>query len=81
MGERIRQALQDLQLPHLLNPPPKCVTISLGGATGWPNAENPADQTSLIAAADSALYSAKSLGRNRLVMSGQVVTWPKAESA
>jgi PleD family two-component response regulator len=57
------------------------VTVSLGGATGWPNAEKPADHTSLIAAADSALYAAKTLGRNRLVMSGQVVAWPNAESA
>jgi diguanylate cyclase (GGDEF)-like protein/PAS domain S-box-containing protein len=81
VGERIRQSLHDLRLPHATNPPSKCVTISLGGATGWPNAEQPADQTSLIAAADSALYAAKSLGRNRLVMSGQVVAWPNAESA
>jgi PleD family two-component response regulator len=57
------------------------VTVSLGGATGWPNAEEPVDHTSLIAAADSALYAAKTLGRNRLVMSGQVVAWPNAESA
>jgi diguanylate cyclase (GGDEF)-like protein/PAS domain S-box-containing protein len=81
VGERIRQSLHDLRLPHATNPPSKCVTISLGGATGWPNAEEPADQTSLIAAADGALYGAKSLGRNRLVMSGQVVAWPNAESA
>jgi diguanylate cyclase (GGDEF)-like protein/PAS domain S-box-containing protein len=81
VGERIRQALQDLQLPHATNPPSKCVTISLGGATGWPNAEERADRTSLVAAADRALYGAKSLGRNRLVMSGQVVAWPNAESA
>jgi diguanylate cyclase (GGDEF)-like protein/PAS domain S-box-containing protein len=81
VGERIRQSLHDLRLPHATNPPSKCVTISLGGATGWSNAEQPADHTSLIAAADSALYAAKSLGRNRLVMSGQVVAWPNAESA
>jgi diguanylate cyclase (GGDEF)-like protein/PAS domain S-box-containing protein len=81
VGERIRQALHGLRIPHATNPPSKCVTISLGGATGWPSAENPADHASLIAAADRALYAAKSLGRNRLVMSGQVVAWPNAESA
>ena len=64
-----------------MNPPSKCVTVSLGGATGWPNAEESTDHTSLIAAADSALYAAKTLGRNRVVMSGQVVAWPNAESA
>jgi PleD family two-component response regulator len=57
------------------------VTISLGGATGWPGTGTPADHASLVAAADRALYAAKSLGRNRLVMSGQVVAWPNAESA
>jgi diguanylate cyclase (GGDEF)-like protein/PAS domain S-box-containing protein len=81
VGEHIRQALHDLRLPHAMNPPSKCVTVSLGGATGWPNGEEPTDHTSLIAAADKALYAAKSLGRNRLVMSGQVVAWPNAESA
>jgi diguanylate cyclase (GGDEF)-like protein/PAS domain S-box-containing protein len=81
VGERIRQALHDLGLPHALNPPSRCVTVSLGGATGWPNAEGSAEYTSLIAAADRALYAAKSDGRDRLVMSGQVITWPGIESA
>jgi diguanylate cyclase (GGDEF)-like protein/PAS domain S-box-containing protein len=81
VGERIRRALHDLRFPNAMNLPSKCVTMSLGGATGWPSAEEPADHTSLIAAADRALYAAKTLGRNRLVMSGQVVAWPNAESA
>jgi PleD family two-component response regulator len=81
VGERIRQALHDLHLPNAMNLPSKCVTVSLGGATGWPSAEKPADHTSLIAATDRALYAARTLGRNRLIMSGQVVAWPNAESA
>jgi diguanylate cyclase (GGDEF)-like protein/PAS domain S-box-containing protein len=81
VGERIRQALHDLRLPHATNSPSRSVTISLGGATGWPGAGTPADHASLVAAADRALYAAKSLGRNRLVMAGQVVAWPSAESA
>ena len=71
VGERIRQGLRDLGLPHALNPPTKCLTVSLGGATTWPNAETAADYASLITAADRALYSAKSDGRDRLVMSAK----------
>jgi diguanylate cyclase (GGDEF)-like protein/PAS domain S-box-containing protein len=73
VGERIRQAIRDLGLPHALNPPSQCVTASLGGATGWPNVESPADHGSLIAAADRALYAAKANGRDCLAMSGQVI--------
>ena len=50
-----------------------CVSLALAGLLVL--------QPALIAAADKALYAAKSLGRNRLVMSGQVVAWPNAESA
>ena len=81
VGERIRQRLQDLSLPHPLNPPFRCVTISLGGATDWPSAGRSDDHLSLVAAADRALYVAKNRGRNRMVMSGQVVAWRGAESA
>jgi diguanylate cyclase (GGDEF)-like protein len=81
VAERLRQALNALGVPHALNPPTKLLTISLGGATGWPKADSSTNHTSLIAAADRALYAAKHAGRDRFVMSGQVVPWPSAESA
>ncbi|WP_164937602.1 diguanylate cyclase domain-containing protein [Bradyrhizobium guangxiense] len=75
VGERIRRAIQELGILHALNPPSKQVTVSIGGATYVPPKDK-ADCASLVAAADKALYAAKESGRNRIVMSGQVVAWP-----
>jgi diguanylate cyclase (GGDEF)-like protein/PAS domain S-box-containing protein len=80
IGERVRQAVHDLAMPHVLSPPSERVTVSLGGATDLP-AGGAADPTSLIEAADLALYSAKDGGRDRLIMSAQVIAWPKAKTA
>jgi diguanylate cyclase (GGDEF)-like protein/PAS domain S-box-containing protein len=80
IGKRVRQSVHDLAMPHVLNPPSERVTVSLGGATDLP-AGGAADHTSLIEAADLALYSAKDGGRDRLIMSAQVIAWPKAKSA
>jgi diguanylate cyclase (GGDEF)-like protein len=80
VGERVRGALHELGMPHAMNPPSNLVTMSLGGATDQPEGII-ADYTSLIEAADRALYAAKDGGRDRLVMSGQVIAWPNARSA
>jgi PleD family two-component response regulator len=57
----------------------KIVTVSLGDTTNMPS-HGAMDCGSLVAAADRALYAVNS-GRDRLVMSGQVVAWPGARSA
>ncbi|MHC2332941.1 diguanylate cyclase [Bradyrhizobium sp. USDA 4454] len=80
VAENVRQALRDLGMLHALNPPSKIVTVSIGGATNMPS-QAALDCGSLVAAADRALYAAKDSGRDRLVMSGQVVAWPGAKSA
>jgi diguanylate cyclase (GGDEF)-like protein/PAS domain S-box-containing protein len=80
VGQKVREALREFGMLHALNPPSKRVTVSLGGATNLP-ASGSAECTSLIEAADRALYTAKDSGRDRLVMSGQVIAWPGAKSA
>jgi diguanylate cyclase (GGDEF)-like protein len=81
IAERIRRALSGAALPHALNRPSGRVTVSLGGAVCRPGDERAAEPVSLIEAADHALYAAKNGGRDRLVMWGEVVTLPAAESA
>ncbi|MCJ9702942.1 MULTISPECIES: sensor domain-containing diguanylate cyclase [unclassified Bradyrhizobium] len=75
VGEGIRQALHELAMLHGQNPPTRLVTASLGGASAVPS-ETTMDCSTLVAAADRALYAAKDGGRDRLVMSGQVIPWP-----
>ncbi|MCS3761838.1 diguanylate cyclase domain-containing protein [Bradyrhizobium centrosematis] len=75
VGEGIRRALHELALLHVQNPPSRLVTASVGAATARPS-QATTDCSTLVAAADRALYAAKDSGRDRLVMSGQVVPWP-----
>jgi GGDEF domain-containing protein len=53
------------------------MTASIGAAVAWPAAEGTASEK-LLAAADSAMYSAKNAGRDQLIVAGQVIKWPKA---
>ncbi len=74
IGERIRDAVHNAGLVHASNPAGPCVTVSVGGATCRPAFERTAGTGSLVEAADRALYGAKDAGRDRLMMSGEVMT-------
>ncbi len=67
VGERARQAIVDLQIPHEYSDVAGHITMSFGIAMMTPSHDNsPAD---LIALADQALYRAKESGRNTLYLS------------
>ncbi|MFO7812378.1 MAG: diguanylate cyclase [Pelovirga sp.] len=66
VGERARQAIVDLQIPHEYSDVAGHITMSLGGAMMTPSHEN--SPTDLIALADQALYRAKESGRNNLYL-------------
>jgi diguanylate cyclase (GGDEF)-like protein len=64
IAERIRRAVEELEIEVEGASAGLSVTVSIGHATGAPGAG--ALQTSLIAAADASLYTAKHNGRNRI---------------
>jgi diguanylate cyclase (GGDEF)-like protein len=65
IAERLRQAVEDLALPHAHSSTGNHVSISLGSATIHPDSLTVPED--LIAIADHNLYQAKQQGRNRVV--------------
>ncbi len=64
LAEKVRKAIEDLNIPHSYSPVHSSVTISLGIATMTPEKNEVAE--TLIHFADKALYRAKLKGRNRV---------------
>ncbi|MTV36449.1 diguanylate cyclase [Duganella radicis] len=67
VAERIRCRVEQLHLPNL-GSKQHVVTVSIGAATALAAPEN--DPSQLVATADSALYRAKHMGRNRISLPG-----------
>jgi len=65
LGERFRQAVLDLHIPHEKSDVGNYVTVSIGAASMAP--VSGMQVTEIIQAADSCLYKAKHKGRNQLV--------------
>src|SRR5262249_38673500 len=75
VGETVRAAVQDLNLPHRTSLH-QCVTVSVGVASTRPNdSQRPGD---LIEAADAALYAAKHRGRNTVLEHGFMLAAERA---
>ena len=66
LGEKIRQAIEALKIPHQGSPAASCVTVSVGVSGIVPSAS--VNVEDLIHSADSALYEAKKQGRNQVVL-------------
>ena len=72
VGERLRQMVAQNNLAHVDSPIGDHVTISVGVATAEPmhgDGQPTQSQSALMAAADAALYRAKMLGRDRVIIS------------
>ncbi|MDP2007170.1 MAG: diguanylate cyclase [Rubrivivax sp.] len=66
MAGEIQRAIAELHLRHEASPVGPELTVSIGVATALPSAAVMA--TTLLAAADAALYAAKAAGRNCIVV-------------
>jgi diguanylate cyclase (GGDEF)-like protein len=64
VGERVRRAVEELEIPHKTNAV-GIVTVSIGVASLIPHTDAPARE--LVEGADAGLYRAKGTGRNRVV--------------
>ncbi|HMM72067.1 MAG TPA: GGDEF domain-containing protein, partial [Rhodocyclaceae bacterium] len=69
LAEAMCQAVRDLSMPHLGTEPSGSVTVSIGVAAALPQPGTSSQAIkALLARADTALYSAKRLGRDQVAV-------------
>jgi len=66
VAEKLRKTVEELAIPHAYSPVSDRITVSIGALWTLPGKDD--DATSLIEAADNALYQSKESGRNRITM-------------
>jgi two-component system chemotaxis family response regulator WspR len=66
LGENMRKGVENLCILHKTSPVSEYITVSVGGASMIPQATD--SFLSLIDLADEAMYEAKELGKNRIVI-------------
>ena len=74
MAERMRRSILELQIPHVESPTGSVISISAGVSVSDGNSSS----TEVVAAADKALYRAKSSGRNRVEVASAAPAEPFA---
>jgi two-component system chemotaxis family response regulator WspR len=70
VGEKLRQSIEDLQIPHSASNLSKVLTVSGGGASTIPRRGDDS-WLALIETADAALHLAKKNGKNCIITLGQ----------
>jgi diguanylate cyclase (GGDEF)-like protein len=76
IGERLRQAIEDLQLPSAHDAPAPVLTGSVATATAVPQRESAWEELDLIKAARHALREARATGGNRVLRANLGIAGP-----
>jgi diguanylate cyclase (GGDEF)-like protein len=73
---RLRQSVEDLQVPSAADAPAPVVTVSVATATAVPQRESAWEELDLIKAARHALREARATGGNRVLRANLGMAWP-----